>query len=444
MHRGDTLTAEQLQELLSPKEYQLLPYIKQGKKNKEIAESVGTTESTVKVLKNRIKKKMGQKFVNLFDNKKAQGAELNQNRINKEDLPNILSKTEWNVFLELEKSNKNSQLIAKNINTTDGFVRIAIKRIKEKLGPDFHRFFSKQLPDGQEIINDCRCCMYLIHNIHNNGTRTIQCEIKGTLTRSSSKTYTCNWFTNRKNKRFQEKDFLEERLADKGFLRMAYDRYAIENDPPNTEEKLQLAINKLGHMDVLLTKRARHFSVIANSARYAVIPLTTYDLNKYSYKETYIDDNGEKKKRTRYPVKELLDWFRLKPTNVDQEIDANGKKYSVSHYVIKNRFHYRILTTQLIGNVNIYLPEQGTIAIEFERKIHIQSIYCQKKGEHGKDKLALDIQNVPLQNHTAEFNYGPGDYILHITIGDFRFGTSLKYEITIDKDNQVSNPKIKF
>ncbi len=449
---------------LSPMEEQVYTLWQEGKSNKEIARIEDISLTLVKKYKNQIKTKQRDEvktakleLVNSLAPQKTPRAEHVQ--IQRKDLPNILSPLEYMIFLEMEKSQKSYQLVAKTVKTTGETVKKAVGRIKQKLGPDFSRFFEKRLESEQECWEHCGNCFRLKAKVHNNGSQTIVCQIHGQKTYKSDEPYVCQDYKTYINKKHQERDLLEERLKDPGFLRIAYDRYALGNEPTGPKEMLKLGVNSVSCQDYLLKKRAQQLLTIIQQARYPVVMLTKQDLQKFSYVEEYIDEETLKtRKRTRYPVREFLTSYRIKPLKTEYEygIDEDSKEYT-SYFVFKNLRLYQQLMTVLMQETEVSIPEEGTLQVDFENSVFLNSAYIEK-DDGQKDQLIIDLKKTA-RTHTMAAKYGPGNYKLIMVIGKTdstcetgnideiksivkteNYNFTLYYNITI-KENQVCDYK---
>ena len=333
---------------LSPKEELVYVLLQAGKSNKEISIATDTNINTIRVIKTKIKKKLGEENVNAFTPRKSPGAEHAQ--IQRNDLPLILSPLEYKIFLELEKSQKSHQLLAKTLGSTGDSVKKAVKQIKQKVG-DFSRFFEKgieQKLNPLDLGQGCVNCLRFKNRIHNNGSQTVICQIHNEVTYKSNEPHTCRDFKPCITKsRFQERDLLEERLKDAGYLKIAYERYALGKEPTTPSDRLKLGVSAIGCQDYLFKKRAQLLITIIQAARYTVAMLSKQDLEKHAYVEEYLDEETlKKRKRTRYPVKEFLERHRINPLKTEYDEQENNYYY-VSSYVFKDIRLYRQLMTVL-------------------------------------------------------------------------------------------------
>ncbi len=453
------MIAEQEIKALTDRETEILTLVNQGKKNKTIAEELEITLGTVKKVKNRLKSKLGHEVVNPHAVQKSPGAE-HVPRISRENIKQILSEAEYEVFLEMEKAKMSNALIAKNTNRTRGSVKVLREKIREKIGPNpekyFYKGFVELIENNDELeTKKCKDCARYMGTTHNNGSTSIMCQIKGTVTFPSSENYSCEWHKTYIAKKWHEKDLLEERLKDQGFLDMAYNMYGPEKSPLvndedthsqtngqlDTEEMLKAGINQLGHMNILLTKRAKHFATMAAMKRYAVIPISTLDLRIGSFKSKDIKQDGKTKYKMIYPVKNFLEQNRIKALKIEPDIDEEGNRFSVGYYVVKNPYHVKQLTALMLNEINISIPENGTLEIEFSQKTEIQGVNC-KKENGTKKQLNLDIQ-IAQKKHTIEFDCETGHYDIDITLGtknNSKSNITLSYKIMIVNDN--GQPKV--
>jgi DNA-binding CsgD family transcriptional regulator len=326
---------------LSPMESKVFTLWREGKRNKEIAEAIGTTPGSVRFLKSKVQQKLAAENANTFVYQKGPGAELNQKSGN--NSVKNLSPTEQKVFSEMEVSQKNYRAIANKLGTTEKAVKTLAHRIKKKLGPDYHKLFENKTDvtlKTQEVQESQQCenCLRYMGIIYNNGSKTIACQVHNQMTFGSNEPQFCQNYKRYTQTKYHEKDLLEERLNDKGFLKIAFER--SKEKPATTETKLLMSVNSAGHQDYIFKKRAESLKTLIAGSRYAVVPLTTGDLKKHAYVEEYIDEETlEVKRRTRYPIKDFLEWSRLKPAKSEvYDEDENGNPLSCYYYIMKDRW----------------------------------------------------------------------------------------------------------
>ena len=159
--------------------------------------------------------------------------------------------------------------------------------------------------------------------------------------------------------------------------------------------------------------------------------LTKEDLQKYSYKDEYIDEETlKKRKRTRYPIKEFLTNHRIKSLKTEHE---NDEEYT-SYYVFKSQRLYQQFMTILFQETKISIPEEGTLQVEFNRKALLKNVYIEKDGQ--KEQIEVDIRR-SAEIHTVTINCEHSNCKLILVVGESeKYSFTLYYNLII-KNNQT-------
>ena len=464
------MTQQELQEVLTPREYAVFASIKEGKGLKEIALEQGISLNAVYIARTKVKRKIGESnFGKVLFAKNVPGVSLSQ--ITLKDIKEIFSPLEFDFFIFFKTGKLTYRQIAKLLNQKYSSGAILL-RIKNKLGEHYQMLIKPEFKiEGLEIkhrninndknnLKTCSTCTNHLATAVLCQDKKIYCSKLGIIENDEfgckfHSRYITQYITN--DNRLQERDLLEEYLKDKGYLKMAYNIETNGYKPYSSIEKSQFAIASLGYQAFHNKRRSQHRNVITNAARYPVIPLTT---------EERKDPN----------IKQLLEQFNMKPIKTDFEChydrdicDENRNncgicdlKYSVAYYVIKDMRVYRFIVGALTGHVSFYFWEDNTLSVTFEKEVPVRSIHVRKIGQNEKELLEMDINdNLPRKEYTAGFYYGPGEYIITIMLGEKppknpnirwknenkKWTAVIEYQVTVEYENEqlaIKNQKLHF
>ncbi len=418
---------DDIRQFLDSLEYRVYILLKQGKTYKEITKAEGVKEENITVAKVRKIETKCNVFIHLKQGKTYEQIAEEENislrsisRIHaaiKNHPDNMLTGIEQKIVQE-KANGKTNGLIAKDLELTRNMVKKTLCVTRKKYPESIDDLFKPSI-NLESFEPDCNNCHYFLQAFFHNGTKTIHCQISGSIICSSNKNHSCDWHKKRQEK-LQEKDILQEKLNDQGYLKMANMRYRYGYEPTETLERIQYGIAQLGDGAFLMAKKAEHLVMLAHSARYPVVPLTT-------------------KQRKNPAVKYILKDFKLNPIKTDFDEDENGARMTTAYYVIKNYSCYVRLMKALHDSENIIIsiPEEKTLSVEFRHRVIINSINIREENQKTWQPLSLD-QKTSSKHHSTEFTYGPGKYILSITIGDGRWSTRFNYGITVSNENGKS------
>ncbi|OPL09823.1 MAG: hypothetical protein AVO34_05250 [Firmicutes bacterium ML8_F2] len=456
------MTREDLEKILTPKEYALVVGLQEGKTLRQIAAESRSTYGSVRTLKYQLKKRFGESnFDNIIGNGDRFFDNLAQYRDPGLSLPffkvdylqDKLSAMEFEVFMLIKMGERRHNQIAKIVGSKTDAVIKSVNRIKEKLNGYYDtliapetfiegietyydvikkRVIDKEPAAQNQESNSCFDCIHYKGSIFFKGKAKIYCNGFSRVYFEEGSHCRCESYSRYiPAHKEQERDLLEERLQDKGFLEMAYN-LAQGYEPTDPIEKTQYAIAYLGFRSYHFNRKRQHRTLMEKAARYAVVAVSSMD-------------------RKRPEVKQVIKHLKLSPTKIDFELNEDGDHYTIAHYVLKDQKSFKALSGVLIGDVKISLPEQETIKIDFQRKTTLSSLHVlTEQGE--KEKLDLDYQDdTPRFEHTARFPASPGKYILTVTPGKKadkdknsrssqprtnRWGTILNYEIDVVEDKE--------
>ena len=414
----------QLQKLLSKREYLVISSLLQGMKPDKIAEEFNISRNAVDQARYRAKQKLGEEF---FSKIFAPVSEPRDKCVqNSRDLEEVLTPTELRVFLSIKRSDKNWEMVAEEAQTTPECARKLVPRIKKKLGEKYDELVKTSTPiEGVTIMqkpgkeNDppcCQNCRFFYSSIIGEKGEIVFCSKHLSRLVDSTLEICASYEEYIRINKNLDRELLDEALKDKNYLRMAF-KIGTGYEPKSSIERTQYAIAGLGFKGYLFRRRRQARALLEGSARYMTVRLENKDRNK---KE----------------VQEILKRYKLFPTKSD--FDEEG---TTSYYVIKDYRAYVALMAVLSGDIDFIIAEEGTLTIMSENNIRIQHISIADKSGN-RYNISLDNPGMFCKEHTAEFPFGPGQYVITISIG-----TNLvyKYEITVDKklgQSQITKCKL--
>lgn len=358
------------------------------------------------------------------------------------DLQKVLSPKEFKIFVLKKMGQKTEQSIARMLGVKRGTVYNLVQRIKTKLDDQYKKlldpkvqiegletFFSRPSSAGcEEKRPNCRNCFYYYGSVITNQGRQVVCSKHSFTTFINDKECWCKHYREYISNKLQDRELLKEKLKDKWFLKTAYNKEVNGYEPTDPIEKSQYAIAGIAFKNYHMRKKRLRRMVIEKAARYAVVPL-------------------DPEERQREEVKQAIKYLNILPVMSDFDKDEEGNTYSIAYYVLEDARQFRILMWALIGQADFTIPEKGTIAICFSRKVLLKTIYVKRKGSDKKEKLELDYNdNIPRYEHTAKFNCNPGKYIITIMLGrkpgnsktNSRWNAVFEYELDIAENSNGS------
>jgi len=427
-------------EALTPQEYAVAASAGKSKKLQNMAQKHENNLNAVFTAKSMTEKKPGKSNLRGFlFTKTFPGISLSL--ITVQDIKNILTPLEFDFFVLYKDGSLTYSQIASVLgqNNKNGTL---LQRIKKKLGiyyrplvdPNFKINGLKtrrSIADVSSSREGCGSCMNFLAALEQD--KKVYCLQEG-LTEEKDICRSYNRYIIKK--RLQERELLEERLNDPGYLKMAYSIGVNGYEPQDSIEKSQLAIAALGYRNFHSRRRSLHRKTIEYAARYAVIPLTAEERNEPD-------------------VKLLLKHLNISSVKTDFDCHCEMSackessncydcrlKYSTSYYVIKDAGHYQRVIGALVGPACFYISEDGMLNIFFEKKVSIKSVFV-KKSDSGEE-VVLNIDKSGgffKKEHAVDFYDRPGEYIITIVVGrghlkkDDRWNAALKYRIVVERED---------